>query len=114
MTDPLQTGRLYFKIAVEKVENYKGPIDWDNPNLSAHGLCKLGVQRCAEAGATEHQLMALFGWSNPPQAAVNTRKANPARLEASAARVLQGLSGNKSVPLFRAVASGGTIRVKNS
>jgi len=34
-------------------------------NLSAHGLRKLGAQRCAEAGATEHQLMALFGWSNP-------------------------------------------------
>ena len=28
---------------------------------SAHGLRKLGAQRCAEAGATEHQLMALFG-----------------------------------------------------
>jgi integrase len=29
--------------------------------VSAHGLRKLGAQRCAEAGATEHQLMALFG-----------------------------------------------------
>ena len=35
--------------------------------VSAHGLRKLGAQHCAEAGATEHQLMALFGWANPQQ-----------------------------------------------
>jgi integrase len=57
-------------------------------NLSAHGLRKLAAQRCAEAGATEHQLMALFGWSNPEQAAVYTRKANRLRLESSAAALL--------------------------
>jgi integrase len=54
-------------------------------DLSAHGLRKLGAQRCAEAGATEHQLMALFGWTNPQQAAVYTKKANRAKLEAQAA-----------------------------
>jgi integrase len=42
--------------------------------VSAHGLRKLGAQRCAEAGATEHQLMALFGWTNPQQAAVYTKR----------------------------------------
>ena len=81
--------------------------------LSAHGLRKLGAQRCAEAGATEHQLMALFGWTNPQQAAVYTKKANRARLEAAAARLLQGQSSNESVPLSPVVASGGTIRPKN-
>jgi integrase len=45
-------------------------------DLSAHGLRKLGAQRCAEAGATEHQLMALFGWTNSQQAAIYTKKAN--------------------------------------
>ena len=59
-------------------------------DLSAHGLRKLGAQRCAEAGATEHQLMALFGWTNPQQAAVYTRKANRAKLESQAALLLQG------------------------
>ena len=80
--------------------------------LSAHGLRKLGAQRCAEAGASEHQLMALFGWTNPQQAAVYTKKANRAKLEASAAPLLEARSSNKSVPLLPAVGSGGTIRPK--
>jgi integrase len=79
-------------------------------DLSAHGLRKLGAQRCAEAGATEHQLMALFGWTTPQQAAVYTKKANRARLEASAAPLLEARNRNRSVPLFPTVASGGTIR----
>src|SRR5215471_4682574 len=78
--------------------------------VSAHGLRKLGAQRCAEAGATEHQLMALFGWTSPQQAAVYTKKANRARLEAQAAALLQAQTSNKSVPLLPAVASGGTIK----
>jgi len=80
--------------------------------LSAHGLRKLAAQRCAEAGATEHQLMALFGWSNPQQAAVYTKKANRAKLEAQAAALLQAQISNKSVPLLAAVASGGTTTSK--
>ena len=68
--------------------------------LSAHGLRKLGAQRCAEAGATEHQLMALFGWTNPQQAAIYTKKANRAKLEAQAAVLLHPQSSNKSVPTF--------------
>jgi hypothetical protein len=63
-------------------------------------LRKLGAQRCAEAGATEHQLMALFGWTTPEQAALYTRKANRARLEASAAPLLEARNRNRSVPLF--------------
>ena len=80
--------------------------------LSAHGLRKLAAQRCGEAGATEHQLMALFGWTNPQQAGVYTKKANRARLEAQAAALLEAQTSNKSVPLFPAVASGGTFRAK--
>ena len=80
--------------------------------LSAHGLRKLGAQRCAEAGATEHQLMALFGWTNPQQAAVYTKKANRAKLEAQAAALLQAQISNKSVPLLPAMASSGTARPK--
>jgi integrase len=83
-------------------------------NLSAHGLRKLGAQRCAEAGASEHQLMALFGWTNPQQAALYTRKANRAKLEAAAAPLLEVRNGNESVPLFPAVASGGTMRPEKS
>ena len=104
----------------------KGCREAGSEDLSAHGLRKLGAQRCAEAGASEHQLMALFGWTNPQQAAVDTRKANRAKLESQAAPLLQGhlsfrvpapLTGTKqqqSVPLFLAVSSGGTIGLKTS
>jgi integrase len=96
---------------------------------SAHGWRKLGAQRCAEAGASEHQLMALFGWANPKQAAVYTKKANRAKLEAAAAPLLDAPSSNaagadgnaaaerdsnKSVPLFAGVPAGGTFRPKKS
>jgi len=81
-------------------------------DLSAHGLRKLGAQRCAEAGATEHQLMALFGWTTSKQAAVYTRKANRARLEADAAALLLGQKENEGVPPFPVVASSGTIGTK--
>ncbi len=88
--------------------------------LTAHGLRKLGAVRCVEAGATEHQLMALFGWSTTKQAALYTRNANRARLEAGAAPLLARAppgtdterSSNEIVPLLRAVRSGGTIRSK--
>jgi integrase len=81
--------------------------------LSAHGVRKLGAQRCAEAGATEHQLMALFGWATTKQAAIYTRKANRTKLESEAARLLEAQTSNTSVPLFPAMASGGTIRPKS-
>lgn len=80
-----------------------------DPDLSAHGLRKLGAVRCVEAGATEHQLMALFGWASTKQAAIYTRKANRARLEAEAATFLEGQNRNKSVPPKGVVRSGGTL-----
>ena len=75
--------------------------------------------------------MALFGWTNPQQAAVYTKKANRGKLESQAAPLLQGqnrnsdlasrvpapLTGTKqqqSVPLFWAMSSGGTIGLKTS
>ena len=85
------------------------------PGLSAHGLRKCGARRCADAGASEHQIMALFGWTTTKQAALYTRNANRRRLEAAAAPMLaQGQNGNESVPLFPVVASGGTTRAKKS
>lgn len=58
------------------------------PQLSAHGLRKLSAQRCAEAGATEAQLMAMFGWLSPKVAAIYTRNANRAKLESQATALL--------------------------
>jgi len=83
--------------------------------LAAHGLRKLGATRCAESGASEYQLMALFGWSTAKQAVLYTRKANRARPEADAAPLLvRAQSGNESVPLFPAITAGGTVKGKKS
>lgn len=49
---------------------------------SAHGVRKLAATRMAENGATEAQLMAVFGWTDPKMAAHYTRTANRRRLAA--------------------------------
>lgn len=46
------------------------------PQCSAHGLRKAGATIAAENGATEHELMAIYGWESPKQAEVYTRTAN--------------------------------------
>ncbi len=55
---------------------------------SAHVLRKAAATRLANAGASEHQLMAVFGWKDPKEAAIYTREANRARLSASAIMLL--------------------------
>src|SRR5215471_1384697 len=99
-----QIGHLvYLATAYGKPHSVKGFGNWFKDrcreagieDLSAHGLRKLAAQRCAEAGATEHQLMALFGRANSQQAAVYTKKANRAKLEASAAPLLDAQNSNK-------------------
>jgi integrase len=44
-------------------------------HCTAHGLKKAGATIAAEEGATEYQMMALFDWSTPAQAAVYIRRA---------------------------------------
>ena len=71
--------------------------------------------RAVENGATEHQLMAMFAWDSPKQAALYTRKANHKRLAAEAMhKLMPDQIENESVPLSRAAASGGTIRGEKS
>lgn len=48
----------------------------------AHGLRKAGATFAAENGATDQQLMAIFGWTNAEQAGVYTRTASRAKLAA--------------------------------
>ena len=55
---------------------------------SAHGLRKAGATRAAENGATERQLMAMFGWSTNKMAALYTRAADRKRLALAAANLL--------------------------
>jgi integrase len=86
-------------------------------DLSAHGLRKLGATRAADNGATEYELMAIFGWSSSKLAGLYTRKANRARLEAGAAPLLMRADSaqpirNEIGPLSAAPAPGGPIRAK--
>jgi len=66
--------------------------DWckeaDLPQCACHGLRKIGAVRAAEAGASEHELMAMFGWENADMARVYTRKAAQKKLAASGAAKL--------------------------
>ncbi len=55
---------------------------------SAHGLRKAGATRAAERGASERQLMAIFGWSTGKMAQHYTRAADRKRLAHDAAQLL--------------------------
>lgn len=52
-------------------------------HCSAHGLRKAGAALAAENGATERQLMAIFGWSTMKEASRYTRAARQKVLAAS-------------------------------
>lgn len=70
--------------------------EWcDEANLhhcTAHGLKKAAATICAEMGATDRQMMALFDWNSEKMANVYTRKANKVRLAAGAANALVSFS----------------------
>ncbi len=78
------------------------------PHCSAHGLRKAGATVAAENGASEHQLMAIFGWASPKQAAIYTKAARQKVLAGSAMPLLVSQSENKSVPLSDLVQASGT------
>jgi integrase len=69
------------------------------PDCSAHGLRKAGATIAAENGATEHQLMAMFGWDSPKQAAHYTKAASQKRLAGAAMNLISmDQNGNRTVP----------------
>jgi len=58
------------------------------PQCAPHGLRKIGAVRAAEVGASEHELMAMFGWEDADMARVYMRKAAQKKLAASGAAKL--------------------------
>jgi integrase len=83
------------------------------PHCTGHGLRKAGATFAAEQGATEHQLMAIYAWGSPKQAALYTKTANLKRLTADAMPLVDpGYKANESVPPDGAVESGGTTKSK--
>lgn len=69
---------------------------------SAHGVRKIAATTAANAGATEAELMAIFGWTDPKMAAHYTRTANRKRLAADAMEKLTGTSIPAPKPTVRA------------
>lgn len=70
---------------------------------SAHGVRKIAATRAADNGATEAQLMAIFGWTDPKMAALYTRTANRKRLAAGA---MHKLATSIPLPCYPVRASG--------
>lgn len=62
------------------------------PHCSAHGLRKASATRAAEAGATTHELMAMFGWTTTKEAERYTRAADRRRMGLSGSDKLFTLS----------------------
>jgi integrase len=62
--------------------------DWctaaDLPHCSTHGLRKAGATIAAENGATDEELMAIFGWTTKNQTTVYTKKARRKKIAAGA------------------------------
>lgn len=65
---------------------------------SAHGVRKIAATRCAEAGATVHELNALFGWSGTTMAMEYTKAAERRRLSMAAGSKLLGTPDEHSIP----------------
>lgn len=63
-------------------------------HCTAHGLRKAGATIAANAGATPHALMAMYGWSRLAMAEVYTKAADRARLARGAAERI----ANNSAP----------------
>ena len=63
------------------------------PHCTAHGLRKAAATLAAENGATPHQLMAIFGWTNLAQASLYTRAAERRRLSSDALSLLKPRKG---------------------
>lgn len=78
------------------------------PHCSAHGLRKAGATIAAENGATEHQLMAMYGWDSPKQAALYTRKADRKLMAAKSMHLILPDTGvDESSPLSSHRIDGG-------
>lgn len=63
------------------------------PHCSPHGLRKAGATLAAEAGATAHQLMSMFGWANLAEAERYTKAAERRHMAAAGmGKIVQGLN----------------------
>ena len=86
-------------------------------HCSSHGLRKAGATIAAENGATEQQLMAIFGWADSRQPSNYTRKANRRKMAAQAMPLLVPGRGETETEVshFPAeIQTGGTLSPKKA
>ncbi|WP_210485362.1 tyrosine-type recombinase/integrase [Microvirga antarctica] len=85
------------------------------PHCSPHGLRKAGASVAAGNGATESQLMAIYGWSDPKMAALYTRSANRKKLANDAMKlVVSSQTANETVPLSTPKNKSGTNKARKA
>jgi integrase len=65
---------------------------------NTHGLRKAGATRLADAGCSDHQIMAWGGWKSLSEVQRYTRAANRRRLAASAVHKLETRTGSANPP----------------
>ncbi len=63
---------------------------------SAHGVRKLAATRAADNGATVHQMMAIFGWTDAAMAMLYTKEADRRRASMEAAHKLRQVNESET------------------
>jgi len=99
-----------------------GCLSTPKEHCSAQGLRKAGATLAAgENGATEHQLMAIFGWSSAKMAELYTRKARRKRLAGAAMHLISteqkastGTKGDERSPTSAGECPSGTKKPMKS
>lgn len=85
------------------------------PQCSMHGLRKAGATIAADNGATDSQLMAIFGWTTKKQTTLYTKKADRKRLAGEAIRKLvPEQKMDEGVPPQKGLPESGTKIAKNA
>jgi len=87
----------------------------DLSQCSMHGLRKAGATIAADNGATDSQLMAIFGWTTKKQTTLYTKKADRKRLAQEAIhKLVPEQKMDRIVPPEKGLAKSGTKMPKNA
>lgn len=74
---------------------------------TSHGIRKHAATELAELGASERQLMAMFGWTNSQQASNYTKKANAKAMTRDALELKRAAQAPKAAPALRVIKGKG-------
>lgn len=84
------------------------------PHCSAHGLRKAGAVIAAENGASDRQLMAIFGWRTERQANTYTRKASVQKMAADAMHLVMPRGAEAGTNLYHKEGSSDPVVKKQA